>query len=288
MRSASKLRPGHALVALEVLLAPACTALVGTLVGAPLAAVALCLPQVSAAAWLERTRSGVLVSLAGTAGWYLPLLRSQPTRFEHVDHTSVILGTVVCLGFAMITGRLRRVVARARLAVESDDLTKLLNKRGFQTRLEAESNRSLRTGRPLAVAFLDCDNFKTVNDTLGHATGDQLLITMARTLKRNVRSYDCVARMGGDEFAILFPEMPHHKAQSATDRLMETVRTALRAHDWDVTVSVGVVVFERPEPVPEMLAAADAEMYAVKRSGKARVQIRVVNPPSAGDSSPAA
>lgn len=275
-------------MALEVLLAPACTGLVGSLVGAPLAAVALCLPQVAAAAWLERTRGGVMVSLAGAAGWYLPLLWPQPTRFEHVDHISAVLGTIVCLGFAMVTGRLHRAVERAKLAAESDDLTELLNRRGFQTRLEAEANRSLRTGRPLAVAFLDCDNFKSVNDTLGHVTGDQLLITIADTLKRNVRSYDSVARMGGDEFAILFPEMPPHTAQPATDRLIAAVRSALQDHNWDVTVSVGVAVFERPGPVPEMLAAADAEMYAVKRSGKARVQIRVVNPPNAGDSDPAA
>ncbi len=273
---------------LELFLAPTCTALIGTLVGIPLAAVAVCLPQVAAAAWLERTRSGVLVTLAGGIGWYLPLLGSPTAGVQHVDHSSAILGTMVCLGFAMLAGHLRRSVQHARLAAESDDLTQLLNKRGFQTRLDAEANRSLRTGRPLTVAFLDCDDFKAINDTLGHVTGDELLRTIAQTLQRNVRNYDSVARMGGDEFAILFPEMPPAKAQLTADRLIEAIRSTMQTHDWSLSVSVGVVVFERPGTALEMLAAADEAMYAVKRSGKGQSLIRVISRPSADDSSPAA
>jgi diguanylate cyclase (GGDEF)-like protein len=230
----------------------------------------------------------VLVTLAVGAGWYLPLLGSEAVRGSGVDHSSAMLGTVVCLGFAMLAGRLRRSVQRARLAAESDDLTALLNRRGFQARLEAEANRSLRTGRPLAVAFLDCDDFKRVNDTLGHVQGDELLLAIAGALQRNIRNYDSVARMGGDEFAILFPEMPPGQAQPTADRLIESVRSVLQAHDGNVTISVGVVVFERPGTVQEMLDAADKEMYAVKRSGKGRARIRVISQPSVDDSSPAA
>lgn len=277
-------RGGHVLVALEVLLAPACTALIGTLVGLPLAAVALCLPQVAAAAWLVRTRWGIVVTLASGAGWYLPLLAGR----HPVDHSSAILGTTVCLGFAMLAGRLRRTVHVAQRAAESDDLTQLLNKRGFVRRLEAEANRSLRTGRPLAVAFLDCDDFKAINDSLGHVTGDALLRTIARTLERNVRNYDSLARMGGDEFAILFPEMQADQAQVTADRLVAAVRNVMQEHKWDLGISAGVVVFDRPGEVHEMLAAADAEMYAVKRSGKGRAAVRVINPQRVDDSSPAA
>jgi diguanylate cyclase (GGDEF)-like protein len=271
-------------VFLETFLAPACTASIGTLVGAPLAAVAVCLPQVAAAAWLVRTRWGVVVTLAGGVGWYLPLLAGR----HPVDHSSAVLGTMVCLGFAMLAGRLRHTVRHAQRAAETDDLTRLLNKRGFQRRLEGEANRSVRTGRSLAVAFLDCDDFKAVNDTQGHAAGDRLLQTVAQTLERNVRNYDSVARMGGDEFAILFPEMPPEQAQATADRLVATVRAAMQAHDRNLSVSAGVVVFEQPGDVDDMLAAADAEMYAVKRSGKGRAGVRVISRPSADNPSPAA
>ena len=287
-RLKSRWRPGHALVALEVLLAPSCTAIVGTLIGAPLAAVAVCLPQVAAAAWLERTRSGALISFASGIGWYLPLLGSAAVRGRGVDHSSAILGTVICLGVAMLAGRLWRSVEDTRVALESDDLTQLLNKRGFQSRLEAEANRSLRGGRPLTIAFLDCDDFKVINDTLGHAAGDQLLLNIARTLQQNVRNYDSVARMGGDEFAILFPEMPATQAQPTADRLLKAVQSNQPSQHRIVTISVGVVVFERPGTVQEMLAVADREMYAVKRSGKGRARIRVISPQDVDDSDSAA
>lgn len=269
---------------LELILAPACTALIGTVVGAPLAAVAVCLPQVAAAAWLVRMRWGVAVTVASGVGWYLPPLAGPHT----VDHSSAILGTMVCLGFAMLAGRLRRSVRSAQRAAETDDLTQLLNRRGFQRRLEGEANRSARTGRSLAVAFLDCDDFKTINDTQGHVVGDRLLQTIAQTLERNVRNYDSVARMGGDEFAVLFPEMPSDQAQGTADRMVAAVRSAMQAQNWDLGVSAGVVVFEQPGDVEEMLAAADREMYAVKRSGKGRAGVRVISRPSADNSSPAA
>lgn len=280
-------RGGHLLVILELMLSPVCTALIGTLVGLPLAAVALCLPQVAAAAWLERTRSGVLVTVAGAAGWYLPLLGPH-TLPSGVDHSSAILGTLVCLGFAMLAGRLHRSVKRVQFVEESDDLTQLLNKRGLVRRLEAEANRSRRNGRPLAVAFLDCDDFKAFNDTQGHVRGDELLQTVAETLRRNVRNYDSVARLGGDEFAILFPELPPARAQATADRLINAVQAALDRLEGTVTISAGVVVFEEPQPALEMLTAADQEMYAAKRSGKGLARVRVINRESAGDSTPAA
>lgn len=89
-------------------------------------------------------------------------------------------------------------------AADTDYLTGALNPRGFYERVQQEIGRSARTHKPFAVAYIDLDNFKVVNDTLGHSVGDELLITVVSILDNHLRKIDVVARLGGDEFAILF------------------------------------------------------------------------------------
>lgn len=255
---------------LAALAAASCTAVVGTAADLPAVAVALCLPAVAAAAWTAGVRGGVIASLGGALGWYLPVIVAA----HAVAWSSAVAGVVVCFGCAVLVDRLHVARRQAAEAAESDELTGLLNKRGFFARLEAERNRSLRTARPLGIAFLDCDDFKTVNATRGHLAGDKLLITIARTLRRNVRNYDSVARFGGDEFAVLFPEMDAEAARAASQRLVQSLHTAARDEGFPITVSLGLVVFNEPREPRQMLAAADAEMYAVKRNGKGGASVR--------------
>ena len=272
-------RPVWLLLGLEAVLVTACTALIGTLAGLPLAAVALCAPQIIAAAWAAGTRPALVLTLLSALGWYLPAVTGRGLADEAVDQSSAVIGTAVLIAFVLLTQKWRETLRRAHHAAETDPLTGLLNRRGFLARVDAERNRSERRRTPVAIAFLDCDRFKQLNDTKGHAVGDRLLIETADVLRANVRNYDSVARLGGDEFAVLLPDVDAAGARAAVDRMQSALRTCMRERQWPVTFSIGVAVFPIPGNTADMIVAADAAMYHVKRSGRDGVHVSLVESP---------
>jgi diguanylate cyclase (GGDEF)-like protein/PAS domain S-box-containing protein len=173
---------------------------------------------------------------------------------------------------------------RAELAIVEmafhDPLTGLPNRRLFLDRLEHQLAVASRTGRLGGLLYLDLDNFKTINDTLGHGTGDQLLIEVARRLRTNLRESDTVARLGGDEFVVLLDELgtTETEASAAAAEIASKVVDALNRpyrlgpHDCTSTPSIGVVLFRGPEVSPQtILRRADQAMYTAKSTGRNRV-----------------
>ncbi len=153
-----------------------------------------------------------------------------------------------------------------------DPLTGLLNRRAFTPLLLAEHQRVQRTQRPCALALLDLDHFKRVNDQYGHGIGDGVLVQLAALLQQQVRDIDSVARVGGEEFAILFPEASAEEAAQALER----IRLALAAQPLQIdgeqiaiTVSSGVVGYRGgPQSAEDLLEAADAQLYRAKHGGR--------------------
>ena len=161
-----------------------------------------------------------------------------------------------------------RLEAERKLA-RCDALTGLGNRRAFYERAEAERKRAARYDRPLSVAYIDFDNFKQVNDTSGHEAGDQLLVSVAGILEKNLRAEDFAARLGGDEFAVLLPETGHAAAAFAINKLHRLLTAAMKEKNSLVTFSIGLVTYERaPENTELMVQKADEMMYMVKRQGK--------------------
>jgi diguanylate cyclase (GGDEF)-like protein/PAS domain S-box-containing protein len=159
-----------------------------------------------------------------------------------------------------------------------DGLTGLANRTHFAERLEQALERARRTRAVFAVAFLDVDDFKTVNDSLGHTAGDRLLEVVAHRLKDRLRAHDVAARFGGDEFAVLIEQAGNaHDAQGVVQRLIDGLSAPLTLDASVVTprASVGLVVVEDPEAVtpPEIMRDADIAMYAAKRAGKGRLEL---------------
>ena len=178
--------------------------------------------------------------------------------------------TVVGVAIAGLS-QLRRTQSQLRLLATHDPLTTVLNARAFASQLAQELGRNRRYGRPLALIYLDLDDFKKVNDAHGHATGDAVLRLVADAMRSAVRQADVVGRLGGDEFGVLMPETDGSVAHSVANRLAGGIRTVFRGTP-SVTASIGVVAVTGTEAgSDELLRKADQAMYEAKRAGKDRV-----------------
>lgn len=175
-----------------------------------------------------------------------------------------------------ITDRQRFEQQLVHLATH-DALTDLTNRRAFETALEFELAEAMRGGEPGAVLWLDLDDFKDINDTLGHAAGDEALVMLATVLKRNTRASNLLSRVGGDEFAILMPRTERKEAEMAAERILNGITgftCAVRGHSVRFGASVGVVFFpEDGSTVAEVLSNADAAMYRAKEGGRSQVYV---------------
>ena len=160
-----------------------------------------------------------------------------------------------------------------------DGLTPAYNHRFFQEALSKEVNRHARSGHDFALAILDIDNFKRVNDTFGHPVGDEILKGLVEELMTNARKSDVVARYGGEEFAIIFPDTPQGSAKDAANRMRELterrefpiaqINRMLR-----VTISVGVAVYPHDGATStDLISRADAALYFAKKNGKNQVAL---------------
>ena len=195
----------------------------------------------------------------------------------------LILGR--CLLLSVYANALRAKVAegRRRLAasleqiqelVHFDELTRALNRRSLLARLEQETGRARRTGVPFSVALLDVDHFKAVNDTYGHAVGDEVLKSFAHTVGATMRESDVFGRYGGEEFLLLLMVADPQAAYAPLER----IRLAVALHDWDavapgleLTTSIGVAGLRPEETVAQLLRRADEALYEAKAAGRNRV-----------------
>jgi diguanylate cyclase (GGDEF)-like protein len=209
----------------------------------------------------------------------IPQLSGQALPLEELLMAAALV--LVLLGRQYLTMRqnqrlttaLTQQEAQLRHQAFHDGLTGLANRALFRNRLEHAVDLHARDLRPVSVLFLDLDDFKVVNDTLGHATGDALLVRTAERLRGAMRGGDTIARLGGDEFAVLLEDGSDPLASAA--RITDALRAPfdLDGRRIDVAVSIGVVELARthePADADELLARADTAMYAAKRSGKSR------------------
>ncbi|MDG4549121.1 MAG: GGDEF domain-containing protein [Candidatus Contendobacter sp.] len=166
------------------------------------------------------------------------------------------------------------VVTHLLLALETemrqsryDFLTNLINRRYFVRLLEAEQNRSSRNNTPFSVLYLDIDHFKTLNDTLGHAVGDEALQIVAEILRTQSRRMDAPARIGGDEFVMLLPDTNEADCRLITERIKQALAGKISQRRWPIGISIGIItVCGSEQTTEEILHAADQAMYRVKHA----------------------
>ena len=165
-----------------------------------------------------------------------------------------------------------RLYEDARSLADRDPLTGFYNHRFLHERLGEEVVRTQRARRPLSVLMLDLDDFKLVNDTFGHLFGDRVLTWTAELIRSTLRGSDIPARYGGDEFAIILPETDGTEARRAAERILEAFRDHAFVGEQrgpvPIGASIGVATFPAEgRTATELIAAADAALYRVKRDG---------------------
>jgi diguanylate cyclase (GGDEF)-like protein len=168
----------------------------------------------------------------------------------------------------------RALTDRLRVLVETDPLTGVGNRRQFMKRLGAEFGRAERAQRPLGLLVVDIDRFKAVNDSYGHQVGDAVLVAVARILVTAGRKYDTIARIGGEEFAIILPEVDTTRAIAVAERMRKRVEEAAGTPALaSVTISIGVAhgPLSDKDDAEALMRRADENLYAAKAAGRNRV-----------------
>jgi len=183
--------------------------------------------------------------------------------------------------------RLRDELNKVRLLSLTDEFTSLPNRRAFMRRLQDEMSRAQRYGIPLAMALLDLDEFKAINDAYGHAGGDEVLRCYASQVLTVLRHHDLVARYGGEEFAVLLPNTAQEGAIAAMAKVRERAQATHCVTDGRQipmpTFSAGVTLYVPGEAPNVLIERADRALYRAKRSGRNRVEIELGALPSAGE-----
>jgi len=219
-------------------------------------------------------RNGIIISILAAAVLLWVELAVRPME---MDILVIVWNVVLRWGFfllvALALSELQNSFMREAVLSRSDPTTGLANSRSFTEQLEAEIARLRRYRHPFSLAYLDLDNFKTINDNHGHSAGDQVLSHVAKVLKESTRTLDDVARLGGDEFAILFPETGLPEAQHVLQRFREHLEHSVGTQYGRITMSIGLVTFtEAPKSAQEALKIADDLMYTVKHGAKDGIQ----------------
>jgi diguanylate cyclase (GGDEF)-like protein len=196
----------------------------------------------------------------------------------HYSHPALIYGNAgmrfaLFAGAALVLSALRRMVDDQRSLAATDHLTGAQNSRAFRETLRLETERSRRYQRPYTLAYFDLDNFKTINDSLGHAEGDEVLRVVVSAIRSNTRSSDTIGRVGGDEFTLLLPETDSGQARVAVDKIRDGILQEVHRRNWDVTVSIGACSVTGADiDVDSIIGQADRLMYEAKVAGKNTVR----------------
>lgn len=171
---------------------------------------------------------------------------------------------------------LEQDVAEERVRARTDPLTGIANRKAFEEALACSHADLVERHSPFVLAFVDIDRFTRLNDTRGQAIGDRALKRVARTLSTTIRRSDLIARMGGDEFAVLMPNADGRAMRRPFNAMFTALTVAMAGEGWPVSFSIGVVAFETPSPAPhDATRLADKLMATVKASGRHGVRFAV-------------
>jgi diguanylate cyclase (GGDEF)-like protein len=222
-----------------------------------------------AVAWVSGFRPGVFVATLSIIEWgYIKFHNFQSPEIS-LFMLNIISKFVVFIFVIFIITQLKARIKKEKLFATHDHLTGVLNRKGFYEILEIEVYRAKRNRTSLGLAYCDIDNFKEVNDSLGHDAGDDVLIQFSKMVTSEIRKTDIFARIGGDEFVILFQDIDLRESKSIVRKIMNEFAKISERKEWPTTLSIGIGVFRsRHLDIKKMMTATDTLMYNVKKGTK--------------------
>jgi diguanylate cyclase (GGDEF)-like protein len=224
---------------------------------------------------------GMIVSLVCATTWVLADIMGG----AHYSHVLIpFWNGIVRLGYYILhtwlLSALKASIHREKDKSMHDPLTGAANWRFFEEYSNREITRARREKKPVTLVYFDLDNFKSINDILGHDAGDEILQTICQIIISQARPSDLLARLGGDEFALLMPDTDIEGAKTGIKRLYDHVFAEMRTRRCSVTLSIGAVTYTSlPSSIGIMIKRADEIMYAVKNGGKNNFKIEEWPPP---------
>lgn len=210
------------------------------------------------------------------SGMIVDIIIKYPFSHHSYFYIRHINRLIIYLIICTITTKWKMACEYERHKSNYDYLTEIFNRRGFYTALDIERKRAHREDSKLAIVYIDCDNFKEINDQFGHKRGDELLIEIATSLKKYIRAIDTVARIGGDEFVLIFVNTDLTTISETVNRLHIKLTEDIRKLGYNVTFSCGLGVFEHlPDNNDDIIFLVDNLMYESKKTGKNKVSVQI-------------
>lgn len=225
---------------------------------------------VSLAVWSLGLRVGTLFSLLSAVVW-VTADKMSGNVYSHgiIPFWNGFVHLLFLLIISYLLNIVRNNYTTMKHLSDTDSLTGVMNGRGFEKAMRDIFPTASRLNHILSIAFIDLDNFKSVNDRFGHSTGDKLLTDLAELMKRSIRQSDIVARMGGDEFVILLMDTDYDTSDRIMTRIKNETELLMKENGWPVTFSAGMITFKSDLSTSDnLIKLADEIMYEVKNSSK--------------------
>lgn len=233
---------------------------------------------ISIAAWYDNKTTAIVMIVASATTWlYADFGSGHQYQNSLIPYWNAFVRLVFFGIVAFLILKIRGNLVAMTVMAMKDNLTLLNNARAFKLEYELLKERRSIKKQSLAVGLIDLDGFKSVNDTLGHSIGDEVLIEFANVLKKATRSSDIIARKGGDEFTVILLEMNEHSAQDYANRLRQEFEESGLKQQYGVDFSMGISIFDKlPDNLDAATHHADQLMYRSKQMGKSTTTIQVV------------
>lgn len=227
--------------------------------------------------WANGRIPGILAAILSSAVWLWSAMEGEAYSHIFVPVWNTFAGLLLFLIIVYFILRIRAMLEYEKSVARTDELTGITNRRFFYEMLLIELGKAKRHGRALSIAYFDVDDFKNINDRLGHRAGDTFLKFTAKTIESNIRIGDIAARLGGDEFAVLFPETDSDQTKLAIEKIRTILAQGAENGRIKTTFSIGIATFNSFEcGIDDIVSISDKIMYSVKKSGKNSVDHRII------------